>query len=68
LLGKISDVGLFSDKTEITVKNVTAEDLEAQIKSKLFKILGNNQPVKEVKDAFEGEIIDMTPEDMEDNS
>jgi hypothetical protein len=63
LLGKISDVGLFSDKTEITVKNVTAEDLEAQIKSKLFKILGNNQPVKDV---YEGEIIDMSPEDMKD--
>ena len=32
LLGKISDVGLFSEKTEITVKNLSQEDLELQIK------------------------------------
>lgn len=54
LLGKISDVGLFSDKTEITVKNVSQEDLETQIRSKLFKILGNNQPVGK-----ESKIIDV---------
>lgn len=40
LLGKISDVGLFSEKTEITVKNLSQEDLQTQIKSKLYKILG----------------------------
>jgi hypothetical protein len=40
LLGKISDVGLFAEKTEITVKHLTPEDLETQIKSKLYKILG----------------------------
>jgi hypothetical protein len=63
LLGKISDVGLFSDKTEITVKNVSQEELEQQIKSKLFKILSNN-----VKDVGDGDVIDAefgenTPED-----
>ena len=45
LLGKTSDVGLFSDKTEITVKNVSQEELETQIRAKLFKILGNNTPI-----------------------
>jgi len=40
LLGKISDVGLFSEKTEITVKNLSQEDLESQIKAKMYKILG----------------------------
>ena len=45
LLGKISDVGLFAEKTEITVKNLTNEDLELQIKSKLYKILGQTSAI-----------------------
>ena len=45
LLGKISDVGLFSEKTEITVKNLSQEDLQAQIKNKLFKILGKTAAI-----------------------
>lgn len=67
LLGKISDVGLFSDKTEITVKNVTAEDLEAQIRSKLFKILGNNSVIKEERDVFEGEFTEDNFDSMQDD-
>jgi hypothetical protein len=64
LLGKISDVGLFSDKTEITVKNVTAEDLELQIRSKLFKILGNNATVMDESNIIDVEIDSLTPEDL----
>jgi hypothetical protein len=45
LLGKISDVGLFSEKTEITVKNLSQDDLQAQIKNKLFKILGKTAAI-----------------------
>lgn len=45
LLGKISDVGLFADKTEVTIKNVTTEDLEDQIKNKLLKLLGQGTVV-----------------------
>lgn len=45
LLGKISDVGLFSEKTEITVKNLSQQDLETQIKSKLYKILGKTAAI-----------------------
>ena len=45
LLGKISDVGLFSEKTEITVKHLSPDDLETQIKSKLFKILGKTSAI-----------------------
>lgn len=41
LLGKISDVGLFSDKSEVTIKNVSTEDLEEQIREKLLKLMGN---------------------------
>lgn len=58
LLGKISDVGLFSDKTEITVKSESKEELEAKIRSKLFKILGNNATV-----VPENNIIDVDSSD-----
>ncbi len=57
LLGKISDVGLFSEKTEITVKNLSQTDLESEIKAKLYKILGKTAvidttfEVVDVKDA-----------------
>jgi hypothetical protein len=64
LLGKISDVGLFSDKTEITVKNVSQEDLESQIRSKLFKILGNNATVVDESDIIDMEISSLTPDDL----
>ena len=66
LLGKISDVGLFSDKTEVTVKNVTQEDLETQIRSKLFKILGNNMPIRTEAEIIEAEITHLTPADLKE--
>jgi hypothetical protein len=64
LLGKISDVGLFSEKTEIVVKNVTQEDLEASIRSKLFKLLGNNATVVDESNIIDAEITSLTPEDL----
>lgn len=64
LLGKISDVGLFSDKTEITVKNVSQEDLEQQIRSKLFKILSSNATDVDEADIIEAEFGNVTPEDL----
>lgn len=60
LLGKISDVGLFSDKTEITVKHTTPEDLENQIKSKLYKILGKTAVVDTTFEVVETK--DVTPD------
>ena len=43
LLGKISDVGLFADKSEVTIKNVSTEDLEEQIREKLLKLMGSGE-------------------------
>jgi len=40
LLGKIKDVGLFSDKLEITHKTKTDEELEQEIQSRLEKFMG----------------------------
>lgn len=39
LLGKISDVGLFSDKSEITVTYNNTADLDAAIKDKIRKLM-----------------------------
>lgn len=39
LLGKITDVGLFTEKTEISVTNKTSEELEARLREKLQKFL-----------------------------
>ena len=60
LLGKISDVGLFSEKTEITVKNLSNEDLETQIKSKLYKILGKTAVVDTTFEVIDAK--DVTPD------
>lgn len=45
LLGKISDVGLFTEKSEVTIKSEGVEDLESQIKSKLQKILTSSNVI-----------------------
>lgn len=41
LLGKITDVGLFTDKTEINVINRTSEELEAKLHDKLRRYIHN---------------------------
>ena len=44
LMGKTHMVGLFADKLEIKSENInmTADELEDQLKDKLQKLLGNN--------------------------
>lgn len=39
LLGKISDVGLFSDKTEVTVTHQTSDELKNKLRAKLEKLV-----------------------------
>lgn len=50
LLGKISDVGLFTERTEVTVHQKSTSELEDVLKSKLKKLLGH-QDTGEVIDA-----------------
>jgi hypothetical protein len=52
LLGKINNVGLFSEHSEITVKHTTSGDLEAAIKARIKTLLNDNT-------------IDITPDDEE---
>tara|TARA_A100001515_G_scaffold144533_1_gene148906 strand:- start:191 stop:817 length:627 start_codon:yes stop_codon:yes gene_type:complete len=61
LLGKISDVGLFAEKSEVTVTHQSTDDLRAKLRSKLEKLV--NPPI-EAEDALiiDGEEIDITEE------
>ena len=45
LLGKISDVGLFAEKTEVTVTHQSTEDLRNKVRGKLEKFV---QPVDDI--------------------
>jgi hypothetical protein len=64
LLGKISDVGLFTEKTEISIKSAGIEDLETQIRNKLFKILGHSKVIDASYEVIEKEMGTLTPEDL----
>jgi hypothetical protein len=48
LLGKISDVGLFSDKSEVTVKSGQAGEVESRLRQKLEKLMGKADVVDAV--------------------
>ena len=54
LLGKISDVGLFADKTEVTITHQTTDELRSKLREKLVKL---TRPVQ-----LDGEIIDVDAE------
>lgn len=43
LLGKISDVGLFTERTEITINNRSTVDLENSLRDKLHKLMGKDK-------------------------
>lgn len=61
LLGKISDVGLFSEKSEITVTHQTSEDIRARLRQKLERMV---HPTEGIEDAviLNGEPIDVDAE------
>ena len=61
LLGKISDVGLFSEKTEVTITHKTTDELRESLRSKLAKLVN---PEEEAEDAvvIDGEAIDLDAE------
>jgi hypothetical protein len=50
LLGKVSDVGLFTEKQEITVTHQTSDDLRARLRQKLEKLI-DVTPYSAVDDA-----------------
>jgi len=54
LLGKISDVSLFAEKTEVTVTHKSTDELRDVLRSKLTKLINPE------------DIIDVTPEMLDD--
>jgi hypothetical protein len=66
LLGKISDVGLFAEKSEVTITHQSTDDLRDKLRGKLEKLV---QPVEiEAEDAvyqevvLDGEVLDINKE------
>ena len=51
LLGKISEVGLFTERTEITVRHQSADELETKVRDKLAKLMGMSTP-QPIEDAI----------------
>ena len=54
MLGKISDVGLFTEKTEITITHQTTDDLKERLRAKITKLV--NPPKEE--DIVDAVVID----------
>ena len=56
LLGKISDVGLFAEKTEVTVTHQSTKDLRNKLRGKLEKLV---QPVDDIAEGdYEDVVLD----------
>ena len=66
LLGK--DAGMFSDKTEVTVKHQSTEELEKELRTRLSRILeGGFLNVKEVEDVYDEEEVEDIESESEDD-
>lgn len=61
LLGKHSDVGLFSEKQEVTITHQTTDELKDRLRSKLRKLIQKDEPVADAV-IVGGEIIDIDAE------
>lgn len=67
LLGKISDIGLFAEKSEIKITHTTSAALEDTIKEKIGKLLAQKQPEpEEIADAEYEEVEDEEESEDED--
>ena len=62
LLGKISDVGLFTERSEVLITHQSTDDLRKKLREKFNRILDNDRP--DVVDAVivGGDIIDLDKE------
>lgn len=61
LLGKISDVGLFTEKSEVTITHQTTEDIKEKLRGKLAKLV-NPQPEVEDATIIEAKLLDTDEE------
>lgn len=56
MLGKISDVALFTERREVTITNQTKESIEVRLREKLDKLLPQTEPGMKVEDALMAEV------------
>jgi len=61
MLGKISDVGLFTDRTEITITHQTTDELRLKLRAKLQRLV-NLPAIQDVEVVLAGDIIDVDAE------
>jgi hypothetical protein len=70
LLGKISDIGLFVEKSEIKVTHTTSAALESSIKERISRLMemSKKEEVKEevIEDAEYEEVVDDVSEEGEE--
>lgn len=66
LLGKMSDVGAFSEKSEITITHRTSDDLKRAIQEKIERLLGSTVEGTAKTLEEELDIIDVEPQEPEE--
>jgi hypothetical protein len=57
-MGKVSEVGMFTERVEVNINNKTTEDLEAELVSTLAKYMGNAVTVTDKNDPILGIDLD----------
>ena len=60
LLGKISDVGLFAEKSEVTITHQSTDDLRDKLRAKLAKLVNPEPEYTDV--TMDGEVINIDEE------
>ena len=61
LMGKISDVGLFTDRTEVTITHQTTDELRLKLRAKLQRLV-NTPVIQDVEVVLGNDIIDVDAE------
>lgn len=61
LLGKVSDVGLFTDRTEVTITHQTTDELRLKLRAKLQRLV-NPPVIQDVEVVLGNDIIDVDAE------
>lgn len=61
LMGKISDVGLFTDRTEVTITHQTTDELRLKLRAKLQRLV-NPPAIQDVEVVLGNDIIDVDAE------
>ena len=62
LLGKISDVGLFAEKSEVTITHQTTDDLKEKLRNKLKRLTERKRDYIEDAVIIDGDTIDVDKE------